>query len=77
MAHLTRLTQKEYCSDCSVLDMHAGALEGEPLPQKERDVAPMATGALEHSLNEAEVLANYAVRNNISGVQDAIGGMAA
>jgi hypothetical protein len=52
------------------------ALEGEPHTQKERDVASMATSALGHSINDAEVLANYAVRNNITGVQDAIGGIA-
>jgi hypothetical protein len=35
-----------------------------------------ATTALKHSLNDAEILANYAVRNNVTGVQEAISGIA-
>jgi hypothetical protein len=36
----------------------------------------MSTCPLKCSLNDAEILANYAVRNNITGVQEAISGIA-
>jgi hypothetical protein len=36
----------------------------------------MPISPLEHSLNDAEILANYAIHNNIAGMQDAIGGIA-
>ena len=59
-------------------------MPGEPAtPDQKTETTPAhkhslndATSALKHSLNDAEILANYAVRNNVTGVQEAISGIA-